>query len=505
MAMENQISQDDEKTLEDLYIRFARTLLALLEEWTDAVEIPQRFHQRVEFQEVGLSLQNEFKNDYFFLVLYHRSHPFWTSEETVMYAQKHWETWKQPAFRGYPDELTQDDIIHLAHRELVFPVFDVLEQTKTFQPTQEQILTSYVHFQKRWTSADALWNVTIPLLQSTGTIRQATQISPHLQLAPFTMEEKTDVWNQTNSTDLSFAAATPKQTDINDFHKAGFKLIGSHIAPKHGIGYSEESEEIEIEALDILTALRLVKAGDVGIHAIFQTNGLPRTTGLHSSMHIRNDLILRGHGPKYILTEEDVPTVQMLLDALCTLHPRPQQGAGKQQSQRYIEQNYGDLTLALGRFNQSYLRNRGDDRVIDLAIALESILFDKQDTELKYRFVLRGTTVLAMAGAKDWEPHKSKAFLQVMYNIRSAIVHNGQQLADLEKERKKLEQVGMKTSIYEFLRQCENIVRDILRAYVQWRASRQSKKVIIDNVDRWIVDGIAAQSERLNRPGNSDR
>jgi len=91
--------------------------------------------------------------------------------------------------------------------------------------------------------------------------------------------------------------------------------------------------------------------------------------------------------------------------------------------------------------------------------------------------------------------HKSKAFLQVMYDVRSSIVHNGQQLADLEDKLNVLQKVGMETSTYEFLRQCENIVREILRACVQWRASGRSKDAIIADVERWIVDGIAAQSQ----------
>src|SRR5258707_3307644 len=491
--METQPSQNDEETLEDLFIRFARTLLTLLKEWTTTEEIPQRFHKYVEFLEVGLHLQHEIKKDYLLLVLYHRSHPFWTSEETVHYVRKHWNEWKQfvsPEW-NFPDELTSDHIMRLTLYELVFPVFEVLEQTKTFQPTQEQLLRSYARFQKRWTTTDAFWEVTIPLLQFTCDFQQTVQIGSHLQLAPFTLEEKTDVWNQTNSTDL-MQVSMPTPVDINTFHYAAFKLTGFHIAQKNGI---KHSEEIATEVLDILAALRLVKTGDVGIHALFQTNDLPRTTGSNSSMYIRNDQILRGHGSKYTLTKDDLPTVRVLLDALLKLRTQQQSKKGKQLSQRGTEQYYGDLTLALGRFNQSYSRNRGEDRVIDLTIALESSLFPKQETELRYRFALRGATLLAMAGAKDWEPHKSKAFLQVMYDVRSSIVHNGQQLADLEDKLNVLQKVGMETSTYEFLRQCENIVREILRACVQWRASGRSKDAIIADVERWIVDGIAAQSQ----------
>lgn len=497
--MKTQPHQNDEEALEHLFVRFARTVLALMEAWINAGEVPQSFHQYVQFHEEGLHTRNEIKKDYFHLLWYHYSHPFWTSEETTHCVRKHWDEWRQfSKERNFPDDLTPEQIRSLALHELVFPIFDVLERTNTFQPTQKQLLASYAHFQKTWTTTDALWVVIIPLLQFTCDFQQEEQVSPHLQLTPFTTEEKTSIWNQAQGTDLSlrYAFSGPMHVDIHAFQRTAFKLSGTHIKPKNGIGVGD-SDEIAEEVLDILTALRLIRAGDVGVHAFFEKNDLPRTSNPTSSMYIRNDQILRGHGPKYTLMKDDLPILRYLLDALRRLRTQQQPKKGKQLSQRGTEQYYGDLTLALGRFNQSYVRNRGEDRIIDLTIALESSLFSKQETELRYRFVLRGTALLAMAGAKDWEPHKGKAFLQVMYDVRSSIVHNGQQLTDLEDKLKVLQRMGMGTSPYEFLRQCENIVREILRAYVFWRASGRSKETIIDDVERWIVDGIASQTAKV--------
>ena len=64
---------------------------------------------------------------------------------------------------------------------------------------------------------------------------------------------------------------------------------------------------------------------------------------------------------------------------------------------------------------------------------------------------------------------------------------------------KVLQCVGMDVTSYEFLRQCENIVREILRAYVLWRASGRTKEAIIDDVEGWIVDDVAAQAKKVEQ------
>jgi hypothetical protein len=70
--MKTQPQQNDEETLETLFVRFARTVLALMEARTDAGEVPQRFHQYVQFDVEGLHIRNQIKRDYFRLLMYHQ-------------------------------------------------------------------------------------------------------------------------------------------------------------------------------------------------------------------------------------------------------------------------------------------------------------------------------------------------------------------------------------------------------------------------------------------------
>ncbi len=82
--------------------------------------------------------------------------------------------------------------------------------------------------------------------------------------------------------------------------------------------------------------------------------------------------------------------------------------------------------------------------------------------------------------------------LEAIYKVRSLIVHSGMQLADLDNKIKDLREVGILP--HQFLRHCEDITREILKAFVLRRASGQSKDAIIADVERWIVNSIAAHS-----------
>jgi Apea-like HEPN len=187
---------------------------------------------------------------------------------------------------------------------------------------------------------------------------------------------------------------------------------------------------------------------------------------------------------QYIFNEQDIPAAEQLMEALQNLKPQEKGYAQKPY--------YGDLTVALRRFHQAYTREIPEDQVIDLAIALDSSLFDKKDTELKYRFSLRGAAILTMAKVANWNARKSQFFLNVMYDVRSAIVHSGLQITDLEKPLQRLERVGLEPR--HFLLYCEDIVREILRAYVIQLAKGKSKKTIIENLDLYVVESIEAQS-----------
>ena len=235
-----------------------------------------------------------------------------------------------------------------------------------------------------------------------------------------------------------------------------------------------------MEVENVITAFRLVKAGDVGVLAFFETNQMPRSMMPSSFISLPNGQSIRRpdslyslqFGSLYTLSETDLPVVQRLSESL----------------QKLDTQKSG-LAVALRHFNQAYGRTIHEDRIIDLTVALEScLLADVSTEELNYRLALRGAALLAQA--KLWEPEKAQALLKAMYAIRSAIVHAGQQLSNLGKDQKRLlGKLGIPPN--EFSERCEDIVRDILRTYVMWLTpGNRSVQTICGDLDRSILQGL---------------
>ncbi len=243
------------------------------------------------------------------------------------------------------------------------------------------------------------------------------------------------------------------------------------------------------EIRDIVTALRLLQAGDVGVTAYVErdTRVPPHSSG-HPHMGVPavlwSDFRVRRHGVVYNLDEDKIPAACQLTEALQQLHERPHRGG---------------LEVALSRFNQSYGRDFPDDRIIDLTIALESCLLAaiRSQTELKYRLALRGAALLA----KTRKPQETNSLLSALYNARSSIVHEGRYLF----EQKSTSLVGLKPA--EFLQTCEDVVRDILREYVQVlvKAGAQSSiSTVNQKLDQRILSGLSDPDERQRESSSSE-
>jgi hypothetical protein len=257
--------------------------------------------------------------------------------------------------------------------------------------------------------------------------------------------------------------------EFNAFHRIEFKLSGIHYQDQ---GKPYDIHEIDEELIDLLTGLRLLKAGNTGAPAAF-AQAKVRSIWLPSPVTMRTfDNGVQQYGAEYNLPEAEIPMVKDLYSDLQKLNK--------------LKQHSG-LAVALRCFNQAYSRDNDEDKIIDLTISLESCLLSENE-ELTYRLSLRGAALLA----KTWEPRKAQMLLKAMYSIRSAIVHSGQQLSDLGREpQRMLRNLGIQP--HEFPQQCEDIVRDILKVYVTQLASAKSQSVanVITELDELILQGLA--------------
>ena len=209
-------------------------------------------------------------------------------------------------------------------------------------------------------------------------------------------------------------------------------------------------EEVNEEVMDILTALRLTKAGEVGAPAIFEKSELQFRVMMSTATISRTtDYVVRQSGTEYSITQAELPQINKLFASLQSLNAQAQRGG---------------LSVALRRFNQAYSRESDEDRIIDLNIALEGcLLAGSREREKKKKLSTRGAALLAARRA----PNGTANLLKEIYEIRNQIVHGGKTLAELKKDN---EQASSGHAAQDFLRQAEDIVRDILREYVHQMA-----------------------------------
>lgn len=78
------------------------------------------------------------------------------------------------------------------------------------------------------------------------------------------------------------------------------------------------------------------------------------------------------------------------------------------------------LSVGIGRFSQSTIRDNSEDRIIDLMIASEAFFLTDGNSELQYKFAHRAATYLG----KDSNQKKNiYQFMKKIYDLRSKIVH----------------------------------------------------------------------------------
>lgn len=95
-----------------------------------------------------------------------------------------------------------------------------------------------------------------------------------------------------------------------------------------------------------------------------------------------------------------------------------------------VYRKYSNILLTLDRFNSTLWRKLENDRIVDITIALESLI--DGNSELQYRFSLYNSYAAEADSAKRGDVFKT---LKALYNARSSIVH-GSALQKKEYDKK---------------------------------------------------------------------
>ena len=168
---------------------------------------------------------------------------------------------------------------------------------------------------------------------------------------------------------------------------------------KHELGeYVSEPANSLREA--IIAGLLLLSSSNLGIEQIIEeTNYGIRVHGRWPETLQLN----RGRGT-YVLDNQ-------MAQRLKSSWPRLREIVG-------AEEHY--LRLPVARLIDGATRSRPQDAVIDYSVGLEALLTKGATGELRYRFALRGSTILNLDGSNKRDSFER---LQELYGVRSSIVH----------------------------------------------------------------------------------
>jgi hypothetical protein len=175
----------------------------------------------------------------------------------------------------------------------------------------------------------------------------------------------------------------------------------------------------------------------------------------------------------YELTEADLPAVRSWYDRL-------------KRAERLGTRS--PLKTALRHLGQAFRRDNAEDKLIDLAIALESTTLAGSQGDLSFRLSLRCASLLS--GQRS--PAATHALAAALYRARNAIVHRAGTVSDMSGERWMKEAVGAQgVGTESFTRLCEDLVRSVLGTYVSHASEGESRDVINNRLETQIVNALA--------------
>jgi hypothetical protein len=298
-----------------------------------------------------------------------------------------------------------------------------------------------------------MWCLGAPLLNFKAE-KFPVRIGQSLELAPLSHDEKTNLWNQ-NAAFGPFGE--PQVMDRGDLARAQFVFRGASTNGRNDSGFGPEFRD---EVVRVVTAMRLLGSGDVGIPAVLGTSA-----GLFEKFASQYvfDGRARNSSRMYELRAADWGAFTKVYDALGAID--------------------GKMSIPLRRFNQAYGRQSGEDTIIDLTIALESCLLPNTK-EKKARLSRRGATLLM----EFRDPLETQALLKVVYEVRNETVHDGKLLSE-NGVRRKIESLGPVVA-KDFLHAFEDVVRDVLRESILRLAAGGTLRVLSEKLDAKVLSGL---------------
>jgi hypothetical protein len=339
---------------------------------------------------------------------------------------------------------------YFAVRALLAPAFSAFSLRGSSAFTDSELLEAYRAYLPGWRLEHAPLRFFAPLIRMQAPMDPISVAG--VELSYFTPEEKSQLWTEFMIDMVSRRAYS------ESFLKLTISTDGDPVSQQKGT----------TSLLRALTALRLLKPGAAGAIVFLSFPALPTTYGWISASTPRE----AEAEPRvlYELRDSDVPQLQRIAELI---------------AKRQDERSLGPLEIALERFNFSYGRASAEDRIIDLAIALEATLLGGSASgEQSYRLALRGAALLA----PDRPPRETSRFLKAMSEVRNGIVHGG--LKVMEIDDAKLRGTGIAT-MAEIPDVVENLVRAVLLTYLERVGPSASVRTVNADLDDALLGALS--------------
>lgn len=228
--------------------------------------------------------------------------------------------------------------------------------------------------------------------------------------------------------------------------------------------------DIRTEFDPIVTSLRLWNKGDVGYDTIYYFS----KWNPHGGRISGGESIFFGH-PPLILELTKIEEFKNFYNKI----------------KKIKSTDYGFLSMAINRFNNTYERKRQEDKLIDFMIAFEA-LFMKETQELRHRLSVRIACFL-----KDgYVDRKDLCFkFKTIYDIRSEIVH-GDPIS-----QKYLKKLGV-TSIFELVYEVEEHLRASIKKFIDLidQDETYNHEEFLDRLDMYNVGSSECKPREMDRP-----
>ena len=437
---------------EQAFVCFAQTVLRLVDKWVEADGEPHKPQEQWQFTESVIRRKLHLRNDYVGMLDRHMRDVLTAIDNIGALVDQVGREGIGTRLGKVGYDNQPDGGVYATSTSLLTPLGEMMERLGTLHPTADQIRVEYRRYRHAHTCR------TLPLhsyhvLSCFESELAEFCIGPLFRIKPLTNEEKNGF-----CTGFGF----PMPLDFDGLRSARFQMHEVH-------PYSvEPSVPLSVEATRVINAFRLLKRGDVVVCCDRTECKVPYACiGGLIAMHPPGR-----HRTVYRFSEGDVARAESLRNALCAIDDG---------------QNARDLEVALRRFEQSYTRKVAEDRLIDLTIALESTLLAWDSDELKYRLSLRGAALTAAFR----NPYETQQLLKVIYDVRSAVVHDGKHIFECSKVvNKALASFAPPNERDDLAQMCEDVVRDILRTYVERLATGKGLAQVNADIDTAILAAL---------------